>query len=246
MATGELPLWRQPEWEERFPWLVQGTTGRGVAEEPFDLGLFGDVPVGRVLGRWARLRRGLGMEVAIHARQVHGAELAVHSEHSGPGLWVGEGVDGHLSALPGVLLSVSVADCVPVFVVDARRRAAALLHAGWRGAAACILERAVARLAANFGSEPSDLWFHAGPAICGACYEVGPEVHRAVRPTVPAPPAAAPIDLRAALAARALACGISLPQLSVSTLCTRCTPGAFFSHRGGSVSRQMGVLGVRP
>jgi YfiH family protein len=243
---GGLPLWRQPEWAERFDWLVQGTTGRGEAEEPFDLGLFGEAPVGRVLGRWAALRRGLGMRAAVHARQVHGAELALHAGPVEAGLSVGEGVDGHLSRAPGVLLSISVADCVPVFLVDAERRAVAAVHAGWRGVAGEIVERAVARMAADFGSEPHALWLHAGPAICGRCYEVGPEVHRAVRPAAPAPPAPEPIDLRAAIAERALACGLGMERVSVSTLCTRCTPGAFFSHRAGSPMRQMGVLGVRP
>ena len=44
LRPGDVPLWVQPEWEERFPWLVQGTTGRGGGEEPFDLGLSGAQP----------------------------------------------------------------------------------------------------------------------------------------------------------------------------------------------------------
>ncbi|HEX6038211.1 hypothetical protein, partial [Longimicrobium sp.] len=49
---GDVPLWVQPEWAERFPWLVQGTTGRGGGDEAFDLGLAGAQPVGRVMDRW--------------------------------------------------------------------------------------------------------------------------------------------------------------------------------------------------
>lgn len=244
-GPGELPLWRQPEWAERFGWLVQATTGRGEAEGPFDLGLFGVEPVGRVMARWAALRRGLAMPAAVHARQVHGAELALHGRPAQAGICVGEGVDGHLTSEPGVLLSVSVADCVPVFLVDEARRAVALVHAGWRGVAGQIVERAVARMGEAFGSTPGSLWLHAGPAICGRCYEVGPEVHRAIYPELSAPEAPQPIDLRSAISERALGLGLDAARVSVSTLCTRCTPGAFFSHRGGSAARQMGLLGVR-
>jgi copper oxidase (laccase) domain-containing protein len=55
-----------------------------------------------------------------------------------------------------------------------------------------------------------------------------------------------PIDLRAAIAERAAAAGLDLERVTLSGHCTRCGPGAFFSHRAGSAARQMGVLGVRP
>src|SRR5690606_18360795 len=102
-------------------------------------------------------------------------------------------IDGHATRAPGLLLAVSVADCVPVSLVDPERRAVALLHAGWRGAAAGILERGLEVLAERLLARPEDLHVHLGPAICGGCYEVGPEVHRALG--LPEPPAPAPVDL---------------------------------------------------
>lgn len=242
---GDLPLWRHPEWAERFGWLAQGTTGAGSGEEPFDLGLSGGDPVGPALERWRALRRALDMPGAVHSRQVHATELLRLSEPLPPGLLVTEGYDGHLTDRPGLLLTVSIADCVPVFLVDARQRAVAALHAGWRGAAGGIVERAVQEMATHYGTRAQDLWLHCGPAICGRCYEVGPEVHRAVRPDVPAPELPTPIDLRAALAERVLALGVPESQISVSAHCTRCGPGEFFSHRAGSPRRQMGVVGIR-
>jgi YfiH family protein len=242
---GEAPLWIHPEWAERFPWLVQGTTGAGAADEPFDLGLSGAQPVGRALERWRRLRALTGAETVAHARQVHGADAWVHRERGAPGIAVMDGWDGHVTALPGLLLAVSVADCVPVSVVDARQRAVALLHSGWKGTAAGITERALGVLTAHFGSDPADLWVHCGPAICGECYEVGGEVHAAVHPACAPPPGPTPIDLRAAIAERVGALGVPTAQVTVSTHCTRCGPGAFFSHRAGSPARQMGVLGLR-
>ena len=240
LRGGEVPLWLHPDWTERFPWLVQGTTGSA-----FDLGLFGEQPVGATLGRWRALRAATGMAGTVHARQVHGAELAVHEVAALQGMLVIEGVDGHLTNRRGVLLTVSVADCVPVSLVDPIRRAVALVHAGWRGTAAGIVPRAAERLQQAYGSEPGALWIHAGPAICGQCYEVGPEVHAALRPEQSPPVAPAPVDVRAVVAEQAARAGVPGEQLSVSGHCTRCGPGEFFSHRGGSAGRQMGVLGVR-
>lgn len=245
-SAGAVPLWTHPEWEERFPWLVQGTTGRGGAAAEFDLGLSGAQPVGEALDRWRSLLRATGMETAAHARQVHGAELWIHREAGGPGVLVMDGFDGHVTDRPGILLSVAVADCVPVSVVDPESRAVALVHAGWRGTAAGIVERAVHRLAESWQGSAERLWLHCGPAICGACYEVGPEVHAAVNPGRPVPGAPTPIDVRAAIAERVVAGGVAEERVSVSAHCTRCGDGGFFSHRGGSKGRQMGVLGIRP
>jgi copper oxidase (laccase) domain-containing protein len=74
---------------------------------------------------------------------------------------------------------------------------------------------------------------------------VGPEVHAAIHPDREPPAAPTPIDVRAAIAGRALRLGLRPGHVTVSTHCTRCGPPDFFSHRGGSSARQMGVLGIR-
>lgn len=242
--AGEVPLWAHPEWSERFPWLAQGTTGRGEGE-PFDLGLAGSQPVGPALDRWRRLVAATEMETVAHARQVHEADLWIHRERGAPGVMVMDGFDGHVTDRPGLLLSVGVADCVPVSVVDPDHRVVALVHAGWRGTALGIVERAIHRIVESWQSVPGALWVHCGPAICGECYEVGPEVHAGVHPGREPPSAPTPIDLRAAIFERAMALGVPAAQISISAHCTRCGPPDFFSHRGGSKARQMGVLGVR-
>lgn len=241
---GAVPLWLHPEWRERFPWLIQGTTSRGEQAEAFDLGLFGAQPVGEVLARWDAVRSQLGMPLAVHSRQVHGVELLRHEAAAHPGLLVTNGFDGHLTDQPGILLTISVADCVPVFLVAPRNRAVAVVHAGWRGAAAGVVERAAAELTGG-ALESEELWAHCGPSICGECYEVGPEVHAAVSPRRPIPGRPEPIDLRQAIAQRLVEAGVRMERISLSTHCTRCGDGGFFSHRGGSAGRQMGVLGIR-
>lgn len=253
-CTG-LPALVHPEWEERFAWLVQGTTRatqnaatsatsepRNGQPEPFDLGLFSDAsPARDVLARWGALRLATGMSEIVHGHQVHEASVRWHRAGA-PGLHLLDPCDGHATTDAGILLTVTVADCVPVSVVDPRRRAVALVHAGWRGIAAGILERGVAVLAERAGSRPADVHIHLGPAICGRCYEVGPEVFPAVGLEAPRSPS--PLDLRAVLALRAVAAGVPERQITLSAHCTRCGVG-FFSHRGGDRARQVGFLGIR-
>jgi polyphenol oxidase len=252
LRGGEVPFWIHPEWDLRFPWLVQGTTGSGGERVGFDLGLGGVQPVSEVLERWSLLRRSTGCPTIVHSRQLHGTEHWTHRHPVPPGLLVMQGRDAHLTDLPGIALTVSVADCAPVSLVDRRRRAVALVHAGWRGVAGGILESVVAAMRDVFGTTPADLWVHLGPSICERCYEVGPEVHQAVWPEREPPAGPACIDLRASLVARADALGVPAGQVTRSSHCTLCAAGSasgsrrFFSHRAGEPGRQMGVLGIRP
>lgn len=84
--------------------------------------------------------------------------------------------DGLLTASPRLLLAVQTADCFPVILVDAKRRAVGVFHAGWRGTAKRIVEKGVGEMLGHFGSRPRDLRAAIGPGIQGCCYEVGEEV----------------------------------------------------------------------
>jgi len=228
-------------WAAELPWLVQGTTTRALGGDEFDLGLFsGGSSPERVRSHWAHLLEATGMRSAVHARQVHGATVTTHTAGAA-GLSLVADCDGHLTAEPGVLLAVTIADCVPVFLVNERDRAVCLLHAGWRGAAAGVLEQGLERMAQRGGA--GDVRVHLGPAICGACYEVGPEVFEALGEPAPARPT--PIDLRGVLAKRAITGGVEPSRVTVSAHCTRCTGSELFSHRGGDRGRQVGYLGIR-
>ena len=68
------------------------------------------------------------------------------------------------------------ADCLPLLLVDPKRRALAAVHAGWRGALAHIVEKAVGEMRLVYGSQPQSLLAVLGPCIRACCYEVGPEV----------------------------------------------------------------------
>src|SRR5256886_13932566 len=75
-----------------------------------------------------------------------------------------------------MLLTITVADCVPVYLTVPHKQAVALLHAGWRGTAGRILERGVELVKREAFVRAADIVMHCGPGICGACYVVGSEV----------------------------------------------------------------------
>lgn len=84
--------------------------------------------------------------------------------------------DGLLTTAPGLLLAIQTADCFPVILVDVKRRATGVFHAGWRGTAKRIVEKGVGEMFQQFGSRPRDLQAAIGPGIQGCCFEVGEEV----------------------------------------------------------------------
>ncbi len=170
------------------------------------------------------------------ASQVQGADIVVHCAASWTGWLRSTGVDGHLWLKPGTAAAVTVADCVPVFLAHPSG-AAAVLHSGWRGTVAGITERAIERFA-SAGFAASSLRLHLGPAICGSCYEVSPEVYGAVTGSTVKEPTT--VDLRAAIATRARALGVR--DIAISEWCTRCSNDQLFSHRAGDAGRQLGVL----
>jgi YfiH family protein len=198
-------------------------------------------PVREVMSRWAELRRELapgGARLAT-ATQVHGADVIVH--HAGWTGWLrGDAADGHASLHRGLALAVTVADCVPVFITHPSG-AAALLHSGWRGTAARIVERGIEALAQR-GIPIAELRVHTGPAICGKCYEVSADVYEQLTGTNPGAPRT--VDLRALIAENAHAAGVTL--ISTSASCTRCDNDRFFSHRAGDTGRQIAVLIADP
>jgi hypothetical protein len=108
----------------------------------------------------------------IQVKQIHSA-LVQRVDGAGRGAIAG---DGLISNTPGLLLAIKTADCVPVLVVDAKRKAIGAFHAGWRGTVARIVEKGVGEMRQQFGSVPRDFRAAIGPCIRRCCYVVGPEV----------------------------------------------------------------------
>lgn len=84
--------------------------------------------------------------------------------------------DGMVTNTPGLVLAVQTADCLPIILVDRKRRAVGVFHAGWRGTVKRIVEKGVGEMRKHFKSDPRNLLAAIGPGVQGCCYEVGEEV----------------------------------------------------------------------
>jgi len=231
---------RQSDWITHFPSLAQGLTARDAefdfslpqASDPTTAGLEPSPPA-RSNG-WVALLEATGIPRAARCRQVHGSAV-VHADLELEGVQLVGEADGLVTDRVGVLLAVRVADCVPVFLVDDKRGTLGLAHAGWRGTAAGVVEATLERME-SLGALRQSVYVHLGPSICKSCYEVGPEVFRALGV---GPPTSRFLDLRAVIAERAVAAGLDEARLSVSDACTRCETERYFSFRGGDRGQRM-------
>lgn len=239
-VPGSIPRFEIPGWRERLG-VVAGITGRGPPPgRGFDLGLWSNEPVGEVMSRWLAFRREMNDFQAIGlGNQAHGVELMMLNEGLG---WIQlDGIDGWISTQPGVLLTVTVADCIPVYLT-APGRGIALLHAGWRGTAGGILERGIRALASAATCSGSEIVMHCGVGICGNCYEVGSEVMAGCDM---AGEGGGPwhLDLRDCLVEQAKALGLT--HVTTSSWCSAHDRSRFYSHRasGGTDGRMVAFVG---
>ncbi|MBN2206343.1 MAG: peptidoglycan editing factor PgeF, partial [Candidatus Aminicenantes bacterium] len=164
--------------------------------------------------------------------------------------------DALVTALPGVLLVVKTADCLPVFLVDEARRVVAAVHCGWRGTLRRILERTLAVLGDRFGAPSEGLWAALGPCIGSECYEVGPEVRAAFDDggfsdtlfrDSPGRPGRALFDLRGANLASLRAAGLAPSRIIADDACTRCDPRLLsFRRDKNKDARMASFLGFLP
>jgi YfiH family protein len=165
--------------------------------------------------------------------------------------------DGLLTDVPGVLLGVGTADCVPVLVADVRKRVVAAFHAGWRGTVARIVEQGIGRMGAEYGSRPEDLVAAVGPSIGSCCYAVGEEVRSefgghfgyAEELFRGVDGGQVHLDLWEANRRQLLDAGVArTAMVGECTACARDAGGGlrYFSHRGerGVAGRMLSVVGV--
>jgi len=202
----------------------------------------------------------------VTLKQVHSALTRPILEESGvregklqtaEGKAVLEG-DGLMTDLPGVMLGVQTADCVPVLVADVSKRVVAAFHAGWRGTVARIVELGVATMRQEYGSRPDDLIAAVGPSIGACCYAVGEEVRSgfgaqfkyAEELFKTMEGRQMHLDLWEANRRQLLDAGVGAERITVVGECTACAVSdgkrKYFSHRAehGFTGRMMSVIGV--
>jgi len=112
----------------------------------------------------------------IAMRQIHSDIVRVANSADAESPVQTAKADALITNEPGLLLTVQVADCVPILLADKKRHAVAAIHSGWRGTLQRIAEKTLGRMQMEFGTRPEDVLAALGPGIGQCCFEVGPEV----------------------------------------------------------------------
>ena len=240
--------------ENRRPFL----TAPRLAPVPGLVHGFGDARWGEA--DFLAFAEGKGMTPVI-MRQLH-SDVVHKVEAASAGTLEG---DALMTDVPGLLLVIRTADCLPALLVDEAKRAVAAVHCGWRGTGMRILEKAVRAMGEAYGSTPAGLKAALGPCIGAACYEVGPEVREsflaagfpervfAVRGDVPG--VRVPglkgkflLDLRAANAWLLGALGVKEENIfNPGAVCTHCDPRLLSYRRFPADPRRMyNFIGLFP
>ncbi|MBM3136470.1 MAG: peptidoglycan editing factor PgeF [Chloroflexi bacterium] len=221
----------------------------------------GDDPAAVVENR-QRLSAALGLALDdwVAASQVHGSRVAlVGAAERGRGAYQQASTlpetDALITAQPGLLLTLRLADCAPIFFFDPAHHAVGLAHAGWRGTVANIAAITVQAMATAFGSRPGDLRAVIGPAIGPCCYAIGGDVASQVQAALPwatavlakRPGGSLYLDLWEANRQALLAAGLRPEHIEVATLCSACHTAEFYSHRAerGHTGRFGALIGLR-
>ncbi|KAF0144374.1 MAG: hypothetical protein FD156_1925 [Nitrospirae bacterium] len=160
--------------------------------------------------------------------------------------------DAVITKNKGILISVQVADCVPVLLCDMKKSVIGAVHAGWRGTAAEILKKTINSMCDKFSSVPEDIKIAIGLSIRLCCYHVGYDVLEAVIKATGSgdyhnqKTDAYCLDLAAANKYQAMSAGIPEKNIWMSQECTYCNPDRFYSYRyaKGSTGRQCGFIGI--
>lgn len=134
--------------------------------------------------------------------------------------------DALITNLPGLAISIRTADCYPILLADARNRAIAAIHAGWRGTASQIVVKALERMQQEFGTQAGDVSAAIGPGIGVCCYEVGDEVARQFGHT-----GQTHLNLCSENRKQLEAAGVPHQNIEASDVCTFCDAERFFSYR---------------
>jgi YfiH family protein len=250
---------------KKFPWLVHGFSTRpggtsvlDSGEHVLNLGFTDWDDRELVLKNRQTFQSVIGATVStlVPLRQFHSSIVRFFSEAPGESC---KG-DASFTNAPDLLLGVQTADCVPILLVDTKKRAVAAIHAGWRGTLARIAQKTVGEMRMHFGSKRADILAALGPAIGSCCYEVGTELVteftsqfadaeeyfdelrtgeepnplqwlNMMPPGHQPPPKNVRLDLRKANRSQLLAAGLRDANVFVSNLCTACHPDLFFSYR---------------
>lgn len=187
----------------------------------------------------------------VTCRQAHGAGIRMLSP-----LDVGRGATDFASALPEsdamicelpeVACAILTADCLPLVIVDPSRPAAAVVHAGWRGALARVVERATSALSSGSTTTARSFVAFIGPHIRRCCLEMDEELAlRFEREFGKRAVAGRHVDLSEVCIAQLESGGLQAGNVFMDASCTSCSSVYFSFRRDGETGRQAALVAIR-
>jgi YfiH family protein len=221
--------------------------GLGVSQAPFDafnLGSRCGDAVDAVVENRRQLEAALGLPSPPRwLKQVHGVDVAIEPGDQEPE------ADGAITRVPGTVLAILTADCLPAVFAARDGSEIATAHAGWRGLVDGVLEATLAAMHAP----ARDIVAWLGPCAGPQAYEIGQEVLDAfvsldagtARAFVATRPGHWLVDLHAIARRRLVDAGIDATRIHGRGLCTISDPSRFFSHRRDQRSGRMATLAWR-
>ena len=144
-------------------------------------------------------------------------------------------------------LGIQAADCLPIFMVNPKKKVIAAVHAGRQGTALHITAKVIEKMEGEFDCSSKDLLIAIGPSIGSCCYEVDEKVFQQEwkRFSTPRGSGKWMVDLAQINIAQMKREGIKEEQIFWINLCTRCHSDLFFSYRGeGQTGRQLSFIGI--
>jgi YfiH family protein len=155
-----------------------------------------------------------------------------------------KGADAVITDKPHLALSIQMADCVPVFLFDARAGCIGLVHAGWRSTAGQIVMKTVGTMIERCSAKTGSLYAAIGPSIGPCCFQVGPEVKSRFQEVYIRN---GNLDLWQANFDQLISSGIPPEHIELCGICTRCNSRFFFSHRAdhGQTGRMLAVMMIQ-
>ncbi len=252
VPTSERVSYRAPAIFAPFLKLIAAESTRhgGVSPAPFaslNLGINTPDDLANVDENRRRFFAAIGATASRFAssHQVHGTEILYTTE---PGRF--EGYDALITDQPGLLIGVTVADCVPILIYDAKNQSVAAIHAGWRGTVGGIVSKTMDAMQQRFGTLPEHCYAYVGTCIDECAFEVGPDVADQFAPEFKHADSTigkSYIDLKAANARLLTDFDVPLAQVEISPFSTVLHNDRYFSYRAeqGQTGRMLAVIGLR-
>ena len=192
---------------------------------------------------------GISCEQLVCAKQAHSANIKrVGFLERGAGALAYEtalaDTDALITRERNLPLAIFTADCFPVFLFDPKNSCIGLVHAGWRGTQARIVQQTVEEMEREFYTQPENVYAQFGPAIRSCCYQVSGDFGDKFPGNLESRRENFFLDLASVNRQQLGHCGVKASHIEDCAICTSCHNAEFFSYRkeGSSCGRMMSMI----